>query len=248
MKENKIPKIIHYCWFGKKEKSDLAMKCIESWRKILPDYKIMEWNEDNFNIIINKYVEEAYETKRYAFVADYVRLYALYNHGGIYLDTDIEIIKPFDDILYLHGFAGFEDKELISTATLGSEKNNKIIKELLEAYCNKRFIINGKVNTQTNVRSITNTLIHYGLIQNNMEQTLNYGGFTIFPTEYFSPLKLGAKTPKITEHTYTVHWFEGTWLTRKQRIKIKIIILVKSIIGFKNYNKLKYMMQSRAIE
>lgn len=118
--EKTIPKVIHYCWFGKGEKSNLSEKCIQSWKEKLEGYEIIEWNEENFNINCNKYVKEAYERKKYAFVSDYVRLYVLYNYGGIYLDTDVEVLKTFDQFLVNDSFVGFEDKELISTGALAT--------------------------------------------------------------------------------------------------------------------------------
>lgn len=243
-----IPKIIHYCWFGKGEKSDLAKKCIGEWEKKLNDYKIVEWNEDNFDVNINRYVKEAYESKKYAFVSDYVRLFVLFNYGGIYLDTDIEVLKSFDNMLALNGFAGFEDKELISTAVIGAKKGNLIIKDWLDTYEERSFIEKGKINETTNVRVFTNLLLMYGLKQNNTNiQIIKDGEITIFPREYFSPLKIGEKKPNITESSITIHWFEGTWLTTSKKVKIKIISTIKKIIGFKNYNNLKSYIKREQI-
>ncbi len=243
-KEHIIPKVVHYCWFGKGEKSDLAKKCIQGWKDKLEGYEIIEWNEDNFDININVYVREAYHNKKYAFVSDYVRLYALLNYGGIYLDTDVEILKDFEDFLNLDAFVGFEDKELISTAIIGARKGNPIIKEWFETYTNRRFIENGKINDLTNVRVLTNLLLNYRLQQNNSYQKICDGIITVYPTEYFSPLKYGTKRPKITNETVTIHWFEGTWTSFGKKVKIKVIITIKSIIGFKLYNKLKNYLKN----
>lgn len=237
--KNKIPKIIHYCWFGKGEKSDLSKKCIQGWREKLKGYKIIEWNEENFDINSNQYVKEAYESKKYAFVSDYVRLFALYNYGGIYLDTDVEVINDFKRFLDLKLFVGFEDKELISTAVIGSIKKNVVIKEWMDTYNVRKFIEKGRINDLTNVRVFTNLLLKYNLKQNNMNQNLLDGEISVFSTEYFSPLKFGTKKPKITNNTITIHWFEGTWTSFSKKIKIKIIIMVKKIIGFRSYNKIK---------
>ncbi len=242
MDEDKIPKVIHYCWFGRGEKNESIQKCIEGWRKKLPDYEIKEWNEENFDININNYVQEAYDKGKYAFVSDYVRLFALYNYGGIYLDTDVEVLKNFDKMLNLNAFIGFEDRELLSTATIGSKKNNIFIKEWLESYSGKKFIVNGKAKEITNVRQVTNLLLLHGLSQNNKKQSLYNDNITIFPIEYFSPLKIGGKRPKVTSKTITIHWFDGSWLSMRKRIKIKIIILIKAVIGFKNYNKIKEIL------
>lgn len=237
-----IPKKIHYCWFGRGKKSELAEKLIKGWREKLSDYEIIEWNENNFDININNYVKEAYDNKKYAFVSDFVRLYALYNFGGIYLDTDVEVIKDFREFLSLKAFVGFEDEELISTAVIGAQKGNNIIKEWMKTYDDRSFIENGKINDLTNVRVFTNLLLEYGLKQNNIKQEIN-GEITIYPMEYFSPLRFGTKSPKTTENSITIHWFEGTWTTIGKKIKIKLILMIKSLIGFKKYNKLKYIIK-----
>ena len=122
-----IPKIIHYCWFGDKELPKLAKKCLASWKKYCPDYQIKCWNESNFDVNSNQYVKEAYENKKYAFVTDYVRLYALYNFGGVYMDTDVEVIKNIDDFLNCKGFSSFESTNLVPTGILASEKELPII-------------------------------------------------------------------------------------------------------------------------
>ena len=129
---NSIPKKIHYCWFGNNDKPKIVMKCIETWKRILPDYEIIEWNENNFDINSNKYVKEAYENKKYAFVSDYVRVYVLYNIGGIYLDTDVEVFKPLDKFLKEDSFWGFEEKNYIATSTIGAKAGNKLIKQFLD--------------------------------------------------------------------------------------------------------------------
>lgn len=239
MEKNNIPKIIHYCWFGKGEKSEFIKNCIKSWKEKLTDYEIIEWNENNFDIYVNKYVEEAYNYKKYAFVSDYVRLFALYNYGGIYLDTDVEVLKSFDEFLKYKGFVGFEDKELVSTAVIGCEKGNLIIKEWLDTYKDRVFIENGKLNQITNVRVFTNILLNYNLNQNNSIQEIKNGELVVFPIEYFSPLKIGTNKPNITNNTITIHWFEGSWTSVLKKLKIKVIVLIKDLIGFKNYNKLK---------
>lgn len=236
---NSIPKIIHYCWFGDGEKTKLSQKCIQGWKNTLKGYEIIEWNEKNFNININRYVKEAYDCKKYAFVSDYVRLYALLNYGGIYLDTDVEVLRDFDSFLELEAFVGFEDNELISTAIIGAKRGNSIIEEWFNTYANRNFLNNGKMNEVTNVRVFTNLLLKYGLIQNNTLQRIKNNTITIYPTEYFSPLKFGSKIPKSTKNTVTIHWFEGTWTTLSKRIKIKVIVMVKTVIGFRIYNKIK---------
>ncbi|MBX7332726.1 glycosyltransferase family 32 protein [Clostridium chauvoei] len=239
MGKSGIPKIIHYCWFGRGEKSELANRCIESWKKNLDGYKIMEWNEDNFDISANLYIKEAYDKGKYAFVSDYVRLDILFKYGGIYLDTDVEILSDFNALLDSNAFLGFEDDELISTATIGARKNNIIIKNWLDTYNNRRFIKNGRESELTNVRVVTDILLNHGLKQDNRIQNLLNDEITIYSNDFFSPLKIGSSNPKVTHNTIAIHWFEGTWLTPQKKVKIKLISSIKSIIGFKRYNKIK---------
>lgn len=200
----KIPKVIHYCWFGGNEKSDLIKHCIESWKKNLPDYDIIEWNESNFDITINDYVREAYEYKKYAFVSDYVRLYAIYNYGGIYLDADVEVLKSLDGFLVYDGFTGYEDMYWAVTGTIGCVKNNEVIGRLLEYYKDRKFIVDGYFDLTTNTQSITNIFIKdYDLVPNGKEQELKNYNFRIFPMDYFCK--------NLSENTYTVHHFNASW-------------------------------------
>ena len=136
---NRIPKIIHYCWFGGNPLSEMEMKCIASWRKNCPDYEIKRWDESNFDIHINQYVQEAYEAKKWAFVSDYARLYLLSEYGGIYMDTDVEIVQNLDRFLVHNAFTGFEDDNHIPTAIMGAEKGHRWIKYLLSYYDGRHF-------------------------------------------------------------------------------------------------------------
>ena len=220
---DKIPKTVHYCWFGKGKKSKMVNKCMESWKKYLLDYKIIEWNEDNFDINSNLYVRQAYEAKKYAFVTDYVRLYALYNYGGIYLDTDVEVLKSLDEFLEYDGFGGFESKEYCCTGILGCKKENMIIKEFLDSYENDIFLKNNnEFNEITNIVRFTEICCNHGLKLNNKEQEIN--GFKIFPKTIFSPLNARDIDNALSENTCTIHYFAGSWLTKKEykkREKIK---------------------------
>ena len=152
----KNSQIIHYCWFGGKEKPEIVKRCINSWKKHLAEYEIIEWNENNFDINCNSYVREAYESGKFAFVSDYVRVHALYNFGGIYLDTDVEVFKSFNDILHHDSFWGFEQENYIATSTIGAAKGNKLIKMFLDSYKEKSFIKeDGTYDDLTNVAIIT---------------------------------------------------------------------------------------------
>ena len=215
---NKIPKTIHYCWFGKGEKNQDIINYINSWKKNCPDYEIIEWNEDNFDINCNAYVREAYKQKKYAFVTDYVRLFALYNYGGIYMDTDVEVLKPLDSFLANSSFAGFENNEQLCTAVIGAEKNNPWIKDLMEEYNDRSFIMkDGSLDLTTNVIRVTNlTREKYGLKTESSFQNLN-DIVCLYPIDYFSPKDWFTGKINITENTYTIHHFVASWHSEKQK-------------------------------
>ncbi|CEH34846.1 glycosyltransferase family 32 protein [Romboutsia lituseburensis] len=207
-----IPKKIHYCWFGNKDKPTLVLDCINSWNQYLSDYTIIEWNESNFDINSNIYVRQAYESKKYAFVSDYVRLYALYKEGGIYFDTDVEVVKNMDKFLNLDGFTGFESTNWAVTATMGSVPQSKIIKLLLDYYTNKQFIVNNRYDLTTNTKIITNIFKkYYDISLDGEKQNLLGTNFIIYPVEYFCPIDYSSKKATITENTHTIHHFNKSW-------------------------------------
>lgn len=227
-----IPKKIHYCWFGGNEKSKLAIKCLESWKKYCPDYEIIEWNEDNFDITTNKYVYEAYQSKKYAFVTDYVRLYVMYNHGGIYMDTDVEVIKPLDEFLIHKAFSGFELPEYVPTGIMASERGFNLFAEFLNYYKDRTFLkIDGTYDMTTNVVIITNILEKYGLKKNGSLQTVE--GFTLYPREYFCPLDNETGKLNKTGNTATIHWFSKSWMDSKIRLRSKITRIIHRVLGKK---------------
>lgn len=230
--QESIPKIIHYCWFGKNEKPNIVKKCIETWRNILSDYQIIEWNEDSFDVNSNNFVREAYESGKFAFVSDYVRVYALYNYGGIYLDTDVEVYKPFsEDILSNESFWGFEEKNYIATSTIGARKGNSLIKNFLESYDNKKFIKkNGEFDTLTNVSIVTEIIKKLGVNLDGSYQSIDQV-ITIYPQEYFSPYDYINCYSKKTDNTYTEHHFYKSWLPFKERIKGKFKRIIAKLIG-----------------
>lgn len=239
MEEMKIPKIIHYCWFGRGDKPKLVNKCIESWKKAMPDYYLKEWNEDNFNINCNSYVSEAYEVKKYAFVSDYVRIYALYNYGGIYMDTDVKALKSLDKFLSEESFWGFEEKNYIATSTIGAVKGNKIIKMFLDYYENKSFSMeNCQGIALTNVRIVTELFLELGLKMDGSKQNINKVG-TVYPQEYFSPYDYINCINTSTENTVTIHYFYKSWLPFSARLKQGIKKILVKILGRKNLNKLR---------
>lgn len=239
-----IEKKIHYVWMGKGQKSELISKCIKSWKKYLNDFEIIEWNEKNFDIKSNRYVKEAYDNKKWAFVSDYIRLYALYNYGGIYLDTDMEILKPINKFLENSAFSGFESTNYIPTGLMGAQKSHPWIEDLLQYYKNKSFLNNdGTLDLTPNVVNITKlTTGKYGLALNNRYQKLKYN-LHIYPKEFFCPSDYGdsdkQKQDKITMNSYSIHHYNGSWLTTSAKIKVNI----RSMIGKNNTDKFKNIIK-----
>lgn len=231
MNKTQIPKIIHYCWFGKNDLSESAKKCIASWKNKCSDYIIIEWNEDNFDINTNMYIKAAYEKKKWAFVSDYVRLYALVNYGGIYLDTDVEIVKKFDiQLLSNTAFLGFEDEKSISTGIMGCEKNCLFFKKILDSYSSRKFILeNGQEDMTTNVDLITNFCIKEGFEINNSTQKKN--GILLLSKDFFSPKDNITGNISITENTYTIHYFSGSWLPKIEQNFIKLQNKLSQFLG-----------------
>jgi hypothetical protein len=239
--ENKIPKIIHYCWFGGKEKPDIVLKCMETWKRKLADYEIIEWNEKNFDINSNLYVKDAYQSGKFAFVSDYVRVFALYNYGGIYLDTDVEVFKSFNDLLHHSSFWGFEQENYIATSTIGAAKENQLIGMFLDSYKEKSFITtDGKYNDLTNVAIITDILQDLGLVPNGEYQELKDIG-VFYPQTYFSPYDYINCRKFISVNTYAMHHFYKSWLPPKVRIKGKIKLALAKLIGGNNIARLRDM-------
>ena len=232
-----IPKIIHYCWFGGKEKPPLVKECIQSWHQFCPDYEIIEWNETNFDLQSNTFVSEAYASKKWAFVSDYVRLYALCNYGGIYLDSDVELLKPIDVFLTDEGFTGFESNDTPVTAIMGCRKDFPLFKQLLDYYHNRHFIVNGKMDTLPNTFIITETMKSHGLIPNGKQQTIC--GCTIYPEAFFCPNYLLKVFNRYSAKTYCVHHFMGSWgsnpVTGKRsfmaRMKMYITHEARNLLG-----------------
>ena len=212
-----IPKIIHYCWFGGKELPELSKKCLESWQKYCPDFEIKRWDESNTDLHENAYIEEAYNEKKWAFVTDYIRLKILYENGGIYVDTDLEILKPIDCFLQNRGFTGFESDDSLLTGMLGSEKELPVYKELLSYYDNRHFIRDdGTYDITTNVTTVTNFFLQNGLILNNKKQTIK--DICIYPNDYFSPKDYNTGRLVLTDNSYTIHHFDGSWLTEEDKM------------------------------
>ncbi|MBQ8299752.1 MAG: glycosyl transferase [Clostridia bacterium] len=234
-----ISKIIHYCWFGGKPLPELAQKCIASWKKYCPDYEIKEWNENNYDLNSCDYVKEAYASKKYAFVSDYARFDILYRYGGIYFDTDVELIRPIDAIIEQGAFMGVEElaigmeQEKISVAPglgIAAESGMRVYKELLDFYNTIHFIKpDGTLNLETIVSYTTNILLKHGLRISAEIQKID--GITIYPKEYFNPCDMHTKNIVITEKTVSVHHYAGSWLGKKEKFKR----FVRKIVGNRIY-------------
>lgn len=237
-----IPKVIHYCWFGRNPLPPLAIKCITSWKKYFPDYEIKEWNEDNFNVNIIPYTQEAYENKKYAFVSDYARFWILYHYGGLYFDTDVEVIKPIDDIIARGPFMGCEknadNKGATATAVtpglelgvnpglgLGVNPGLGLYGELLQLYSTLHFIKeNGRLNLKTVVEYTTELLCLHGL--KNSTDVQEVAAIQIYPKEYFNPKDYATGKIIITKNTRSIHHFAASWLPEWQRKNLRIYHLL----------------------
>ena len=213
----RIPKIIHYCWFGSKPISNLDLKCIESWKKFFPDYKLMFWNEKTFDLSKYTFTLQAYEKKYYAFVSDFVRAYALKKYGGIYLDTDLEVLSNFNELLDEKDVVlGFENKTFVGTAMMATVPNHFIFNEFLNYYKKRSFInAKGEIDITANPTILAKILKNNKIYLNGKKQFIN--GVQFYEREIFFPKKLAENKFKVTRETKTIHHFAGSWLTDRQK-------------------------------
>lgn len=219
-----IPKIIHYCWFGGNPLPDDVKKYIATWKQYCPDYEIKQWNEDNFNVAENRYCRETYEARKWAFVSDYARLKILYEHGGIYMDTDVEVVKNLDSVLKYRAFGGFESKHTISTGVIGSCMENEWIEILLKDYEDRCFIRNdGMYDLTTNVVRVTElTKRTYNVRMNNTMQRFG-DQMILFPFDYLCAKSFETGKIHQTNNTLTVHHFTGSWLMNDERLYLQML-------------------------
>ena len=229
-----IPKIIHYCWFGRGEMPELAEKCIASWHEFMPDWEYRLWNEDNFDVNQLPYTKEAYEARKFAFVSDYVRLWALCNEGGLYMDVDFGVFKPFDDLLHWDAFAGFEGSKHLPMmmGVVASKPNGIWVKEQLDNYLDRHFVLpDGTLDLTTNVQFISAKMREQGFVQNGKEQ--DYKDLHVLPVEYFCPRQTTGEYLR-TENTYCDHLGLGSWTEQETGWKAKI----GRMLGQKNLTRL----------
>lgn len=233
-----MKKTIHYCWFGRGEKPKLVKKCIESWKKNLPDYSLVEWNEDNFDISKNQFVAEAYSDRNFAFVSDYVRAFVLYNYGGIYMDTDVEVLGSFDRFLNDTVFLGFEEGNFVGTCVMGIEKGHELMKNYLDHYESMTYFNeDGTKYKDTNVVLLTKLLDKRGLVRNNEFQKV--GDISVYPRTFFSPYDYINGISYITDDSVAIHHFAQLWLPTNVRIKTEAKRALIKIIGGENVKKLR---------
>lgn len=268
-----IPKIIHYCWFGGKPLPKLAQKCIASWRKFFPNYEIWQWSEkeleassnlnDNisspydklmgFDVNSIQYTLEAYDAKKYAFVSDYARFWILYNYGGIYFDTDVEVIKDMAPILIVGNYMGKEfgngmvlsDGQVVDYVNpglgLAAEPSDALIKKAIDSYESRHFVNqDGSLDTKTIVTTTTELLLKEGYCQKDGVQTI--GGWTIYPKEYFCPKDYVSGVLRITENTYSIHHYDASWKSRRAKIRNRLTYMfgerfISFIAGFRFHKK-----------
>ncbi|MCR8699418.1 glycosyl transferase [Campylobacter ureolyticus] len=227
-----IPKKIHFVWFGRNPLDELTLKCIESWKKYCPDYEIKKWDENSFDFSINLYAKEAYSAKKWAFVSDYARLKILYDEGGIYLDSDMEILKNLDIFLKNELFAGFEGDKFINAAILGSVKSHPILKQMLKSYENDKFILDSNLyNERTIVERFSKILKSNSFKLNNKTQIINK--VAIYKSDFFYPKNLEKNTIYITENSASIHHFSSSWYSKFSTKKSKSLAKLKAVFGNK---------------
>lgn len=231
-----IPKKIHYCWFGKTEKPKLAKKCIASWKKYCPDYEIIEWNEDNFDVNLNSYTKWCYENKKYAFLSDYVRLLVVYENGGLYFDTDVELIKNPDFLLKNPAFFGFEtdgtevsepkNADINSGLAYGSVASSLALKSMLAEY---EPLLDGKRGVVMCPKLNTQALEKNGLKRDGSYQEFSWG--SVYPKDYFNPYESTTGRLNKTKNTVSIHWYMGSCLSKRQKFRSMISRPLHRVLG-----------------
>ncbi|MBT1179929.1 glycosyltransferase family 32 protein [Bifidobacterium vespertilionis] len=228
-----IPKVIHYCWFGGAPLPEKERKCMESWKKFAPDYNIVRWDESNYDVHKNQYMSDAYDRKKWGFVPDYARFDIIYKYGGIYLDTDVELVKSLDELLSNDAYMGFEGGKWINGGIgFGAVAGNPLIKGLRDMYDDIKFVKDdGGLDTTPSPHYITAYLVEHGLIRDDSMQVLE-GSLRIYPTEYFAAKDYDTNKINITENTISIHQYSATWNTPKE----KLVKTVKRLVGVKAFN------------
>lgn len=235
-----IPKVIHYCWFGNGEKPKSVIKCMESWKAHCPDYKIVEWNESNFDVNMCEFTQKAYSQRKFAFVSDVARLVAIQKQGGIYVDTDVEIIKNMDCLLDNKGFIGFENNNYVNSGQIiAGEENNQMIAQMIEHYKNIKLKENEPPYSFISCPIInTQILLDNGLQKTGKKQVIE--DMTVYPVDYFNPLNSATNKLSKTDNTYSIHWYSQSWMPASLRLKSKLTKIAHRILGEDCFKKLKH--------
>ena len=225
-----LPKIIHYCWFGRGEKPVLAQKCIDSWRKFCPDFEIREWNEDNCDYLAMPFMMEAYAAKKYAFVSDVMRLIVLEQYGGVYFDTDVELVRDLAPLMDDEGFIGFENDQYVNSGQgIAAMPHHPVVQAMIEEYWKLHFAnADGTINAVGCPHLNTDVMERYGLVRNGKEQRV--AGIHVYPAEFFNPLDSVTGKLTKTENTYSIHWYSMSWLPKSVRIRSRMGRMVRRIM------------------
>ncbi len=230
-----IPKKIHYCWFGRNPLPAKAQKCIASWKTYCPDYELIEWNEDNFDVFLNSYTKQCYEKKKYAFLTDYVRLWVIEQYGGIYFDTDVEVVRSLDSLLDCKGFFGFENNEFVATGLgFGAEPHNPIVQQMIKEYDS---LLEEDRSTIGCPILNTQALEKFGLQRNGQYQDLGHA--VIYPAEYFNPYDDPTGRLNRSTNTYSIHWYAKTWMDPKTVLRSRLSRPLHRILGIEFFRKRK---------
>lgn len=238
-----IPKKVHYCWFGNNPKSQLIKNCIASWKKYLPDWEVIEWNEENYDVNKNAYVREAYDQRKWAFVVDFARFDILDNYGGVFFDADVELLKPIPDALLTnHAFTGFESAGRVAPGLVfAAEPGHYMLKEIMNVYQTKSFGEKRAGREETIVDIVTEVLVNKGLVNNNQMQTVS--DIVIYPQEYFCCFDHETQNFEISEETVSIHHYAASWSPWHRKAYFRTIKYVAKILGKDNYLCMKRRIQ-----
>ena len=246
-KDTVIPKIIHYFWFGRGQKPRSVQQCIESWKKFCPDFVIQEWNEDNYDVHKHPFMEKAYEEKKWAFVSDFARLDVLLQYGGIYLDTDVEVLKDLSPLCSYRGFFGFENPEMVNDGQgFGCEPGMPVFREMIECYdTDDAFeMVDGIKSYIESPKLRTRVLLKHGLVKDGSRQQVD--GVEVFPSDYFCPLDYDTGRMNITENTYSIHHFDSSWHGKNAAVYNKIRQYLNRTFGVERGKKMfENMMRTK---
>ena len=245
-----IPKVIHYCWFGGKEKPKSVQRCIASWRKYCPDYEIKEWNEDNFDVNMMPYTRDAYQAGKYAFVSDVARFWVLYHEGGVYFDTDVEVIKPIDGLIERGAFMGWEKPDALGNIHvapglgLAAPKDFPLYKEVLDGFSALSYYLeDGQWNPYTMIPLVTDLLLQKGLKLDGGHQNVNVNDnanssvpvpvdvpvVTIYPADYLCPMDSLTGKIELTNNTHTIHHYSMSWLPKITQWRVRLMRRIRTI-------------------